>query len=123
MPPHRFPDLGSRGPTAAVHDEEERLVLGALQLLLGKLLVPFQEVGGQHHVAGLSGRENDDFVSYPLVHLVNAVDISEGSSDGEHGADWGKCLMDFEHLQGRVQVVEGLRFKSVTYLYKHKLTC
>ena len=57
LPPHRFPDLGSRGPTAAVHDEEERLVLGALQLLLGKLLVPFEEVGGQHHIAGLSGRK------------------------------------------------------------------
>ena len=89
-----------------MHDEEERLVLGALQLLLGKLLVPFQEVGGQHHVAGLSGR-NDDFKSYPLVHLVNAVDISEGSSDGEHGADWGECLVDLEHLQACIEVSFG----------------
>ena len=64
---YRFPDLGSRGPAATVHDEVEGLLLGALQLLLRKVLVPFQQLGGQHHVASLIGRECDQvkFASPP----------------------------------------------------------
>ena len=53
---YRFPNFCSRGPTATVHDEVEGLLLRALQLLPRKVLVPFQQVRGQHHVAGLIGR-------------------------------------------------------------------
>jgi len=79
---HRFPNFCSRGPTATVHDEVEGLLLRALQLLPRKVLVPFQQVRGQHHVAG----------------LIDAVDVSKSSSDGEHGADGEECLVDFENL-------------------------
>ena len=41
------------------------------------------------------------------VHLVDAMYVSKGSSDGEHGADRGECLMDLEHLQGRIKHVFG----------------
>ena len=56
MSAYRFPNLSSRGPTAPVHDQVERLLFRALQLLLSKVLVPFQQLGGQHHVTGLIGR-------------------------------------------------------------------
>ena len=37
------------------------------------------------------------------VHLVDAMYVSKGSSDGEHGADGREGLVDFEHLEGRVR--------------------
>ena len=87
------PDLLLTGARPPVHHQEQRFVVLTAQLLLGKVLVTLQKVRREHHVA----------------RFVDSVDVTEGSSDGEHGAYGGKCLMDFEHLQGRVQVVEGLR--------------
>ena len=70
-----------------MHDEVEGLFLGALQLLLRKVLVPFQQLGGQHHVASLTVGSILEFVrrklfgSYLKVHLVDAMDVSKGSGN------------------------------------------
>ena len=53
MSAYRLPNLSSRGPTASVHDQVEGLLFRTLQLLLCKVLVPFQQLGGQNNIASL----------------------------------------------------------------------
>ena len=77
-------DLGTAG--AAVHDEEGWLVVLGLDLLLDELLVVAQQVGGQHHVAG----------------LVHTVHVTKGGRNGEHrsnGAEGFVHVVNLEHVQ------------------------
>jgi len=74
--------LGGTGAT--VEDEEQGLVLGGVDLLLGVGLVLAQELGVEVHVSG----------------LVDSVDVSESGGDGEVGGD---------RDESRVHVVDVLR--------------
>ena len=38
-----------------------------------------------------------------MSHLVDTMNVSKSSSNGEHGADGREGLVDFEHLQGNVK--------------------
>jgi hypothetical protein len=74
--------LGGAGAT--VEDEEDGLVLVGLDLLLDVGLVLGEELGVQADVAG----------------LVDTVDVTETSGDGEVGGDGGKSLLDGEDVLG-----------------------
>ena len=66
-----------------MHDEEGWFVEAGVDLLLVELLVVAEEVGGQHHVAG----------------LVHAMHVAEGGRDGEHWADLGQGVVHFIDLK------------------------
>ena len=72
------PDLLLTGARPPVHHQEQRFVVLTAQLLLGKVLVTLQKVRREHHVA----------------RFVDSVDVTEGSSDGEHGGDGRESLVD-----------------------------
>jgi hypothetical protein len=72
------------GSRATVEDEEDRLVgLGAL-LLLDVLLVLVEQLG----------------VQLDIARLVNTVDVTEASSDGEVGRDLGEGGPDLVDVLG-----------------------
>jgi hypothetical protein len=74
--------LGGAGAT--VEDEEDRLVLLGLGLLLDVGLVLGEQLGVQLDVAG----------------LVDTVDVTEASGDGEVGADGGQGVVDGQDVLG-----------------------
>ena len=67
-----------------MEDEEDGLVLLGLDLLLDVGLVLLQQLGVQTDVAG----------------LVDTVDITETSGNGEVGADGGEGLVDGQDVLG-----------------------
>lgn len=72
--------LGGAGAT--VEDEEDGLVLLAAELLLDELLVLLEQLRVELDVAG----------------LVDTVDITETSGNGEVGADGGEFVVDGEDV-------------------------
>lgn len=76
--------LGLGGTGATVEDEEDGLVLGGSGLLLDVGLVLAEELGVETNVAG----------------LVDTVDVTETSGNGEVGADGGESVVDGEDILG-----------------------
>jgi hypothetical protein len=76
--------LGLGGTGATVEDEEDGLVLLGADLLLNILLVTREELGVELDVAG----------------LVDTVNITETSGNGEVGGDGGESLVDGEDVLG-----------------------
>lgn len=74
--------LGRAGTT--VEDEEDGLVGGRTSLLLYVLLVLGEELGVELDVAG----------------LVDTVDVTEASGNGEVGADGGEGVLDGQDVLG-----------------------
>ena len=67
-----------------MEDEEDGLVLGGLGLLLDVLLVLGQKLGVELDIAG----------------LVDTVDVTEASGNGEVGGDLGEGVVDGEDVLG-----------------------
>ena len=97
----RLPDLLSGGAAAAVHHQVQGLGVVTADQLVGVLLVPPQQVGRQHHVAG----------------LVHAVDIAEGGGYGEGGGDGGQGLVDVVHLT-KCQNLSLMRITTLSHLLR-----
>ena len=74
--------LGLGGTGATVEDEENRLILGGLGLLLNVGLVLLEQLRVQTDVTG----------------LVDTVDIAEASGNGEVGANRGQGVVDTRRL-------------------------
>mmetsp|Transcript_11188 Transcript_11188/g.16984 ORF Transcript_11188/g.16984 Transcript_11188/m.16984 type:complete len:213 (-) Transcript_11188:668-1306(-) len=66
------------GSGSSVHDKEDGSLKVRSNLLLGVFLVGQKLLGREGYIAG----------------LVNSVNISKGGSDGKHGSNFGKGLVD-----------------------------
>ena len=77
-------DLVLLGTGATVEDKEDGVLLVTLDLGTDVLLVLAEELGLERHVTG----------------LVDTVDVTESSGDGEVGADSGQGVVDGQDVLG-----------------------